>query len=103
MDDLIDIKNIIENMNQIQQLEIFKILKMNNVDYNENKNGIFINLTNVNPNIIKELKKYIKYVEQQNTYLNKQETQKKIYLDNYFKENTNNIVDDGPAKVYVES
>ena len=89
MDDLISIKNRIENMNKLQQKEVFKIFLVNNTDYNENSNGIFINLTNVNKNIIKELKKYIDYVDKQNNFLNKQEKQKEMYLKNYFSNNVN--------------
>ena len=87
MNDLIDVKNKIETMNKLQQCEIFKIFLINEVEFNENNNGIFINLTNVTKNVLKELKKYINYVESQNTFLNKQEDQKKIYLKKYFKDN----------------
>ena len=76
MNDLTNIKNRIEQMNELQQKEVFKIFLNNNIDYNENSNGIFINLTNINKNIIKELKKYIDYVNKQNTFLSEQEEQK---------------------------
>ena len=89
MDELVLIKDIIEGMNKLQQKEVFKIFLVNNVDYNENNNGIFINLTNINKNIIKELKKYIEYVNKQNNFLNKQEKQKEMYLKNYFSNNIN--------------
>ena len=87
MSDLNGIKNKVESMNKLQQCEVFKIFLINEVDYNENSNGIFINLTNVSKNVLKELKKYITYVESQNSFLNEQENQKKIYLNNYFKDN----------------
>lgn len=90
MNDLNVIKNKVESMNKLQQCEVFKIFLINDVDYNENSNGIFINLTNVSKNVLKELKKYITYVESQNSFLNEQENQKKIYLNNYFKDNVEN-------------
>lgn len=90
MNDLNVIKNKLESMNKLQQCEVFKIFLINEVDYNENSNGIFINLTNVSKNVLKELKKYISYVESQNSFLNEQENQKKIYLNNYFKDNVEN-------------
>lgn len=90
MNDLNVIKNKVESMNKLQQCEVFKIFLINEVDYNENSNGIFINLTNVSKNVLKELKKYITYVESQNSFLNEQENQKKIYLNNYFKDNVEN-------------
>ena len=90
MNELVLIKNRIERMNKLQQKEVFKIFLVNHIDYNENNNGIFINLTNINKNIVKELKKYIEYVDKQNNFLNKQEKQKEMYLKNYF---TNSIND----------
>ena len=90
MCDLNIIKNKIESMNKLQQGEVFKIFLINEVDYNENNNGIFINLTNVSKNVLKELKKYITHVESQNNFLQEQEKQKEIYLNNYFKDNVEN-------------
>jgi len=94
VDRLINIKNSIEKMNKIQQTEVFKIIKNNELDYNENNNGVFINLTNVNDNVICELEKYIVFVENQNTYLIEQEAKKEKYLENYFKDNTTNNSND---------
>ena len=94
MEKLIEIKNEIEKMNKSQQIEVYRIIKMNNIDYNENKNGIFINLTNLNNNIIKELEKYINFIKNQNVFLNKREEQKEKYINNYFKENLHNINND---------
>ena len=86
MDRLISIKNTIETMSKSQQIEIFKIIKANNLDYNENQNGIFINLTGLKSNIIKELEKYISFINKQNAILSKQEEIKEEYLNNYFKD-----------------
>ena len=94
MEKLIEIKNEIEKMNKSQQIEVYRIIKMNNIDYNENKNGIFINLTNLNNNIIKELEKYINFIKNQNIFLNKREEQKEKYINNYFKDKLHNINND---------
>ena len=100
MNDLNVIKKKIESMNKLQQGEIFKIFLINEVDYNENNNGIFINLTNISKNVLKELKKYINYVENQNKFLDKQEKQKEIYLNNYFKDNVENEVVEESKQLY---
>ena len=100
MNDLNVIKKKIESMNKLQQGEIFKIFLINEVDYNENNNGIFINLTNISKNVLKELKKYINYVENQNKFLDKQEKQKEIYLNNYFKDNVENEVVEESKPLY---
>lgn len=88
MDRLASIKNTIESMSKTQQIEIFKIIKSNSLDYNENQNGIFINLTGLKSNIIKELEKYISFINKQNAILSKQEEIKEEYLNNYFKDKT---------------
>lgn len=88
MDRLVSIKNTIESMSKTQQIEIFKIIKANSLDYNENQNGIFINLTGLKSNIIKELEKYISFINKQNAILSKQEEIKEEYLNNYFKDKT---------------
>lgn len=100
MTDLNVIKKKIESMNKLQQGEIFKIFLINEVDYNENNNGIFINLTNISKNVLKELKKYINYVENQNQFLDKQEKQKEIYLNSYFKDSVENEVVEESKQLY---
>ena len=68
------IKEKIESMPQFHQIEVLRILKEdNNVVLNENKNGVFVNLTHAPKNIINELIKYIGYVDQQQNRLETQE------------------------------
>ena len=58
--DLHTLKEKIEELNKIHQIEVLRILqKQDKITLNENKNGIFINLTNVNNSTIAELKKYL--------------------------------------------
>ena len=68
------IKEKIEGMPQFHQIEVLRILeKDKGVVLNENKNGVFVNLTHAPKNIVEELIKYISYVDQQQTSLQKQE------------------------------
>lgn len=64
-DEIIKLKKNIEKMDIIHQKKIFSILKNNNIHISENRNGSFINITNLQPNIIEELKVYIKYINKQ--------------------------------------
>ena len=53
-----------------QQTDILRILHNNNVTLNENKSGVFINLSYVDKQVIEELQKYIKYtIDQESTLI----------------------------------
>ena len=53
MNDLILLKEKIEKLNKFHQIEITRILNnRDNVTLNENKNGIFINLSVIDQDII---------------------------------------------------
>lgn len=67
-----NIKNKIENMNKIQHIEILKILKKyKSIKLNENKTGVYVNISFLNKKIIQELEEYIRYIEDQTILLNK--------------------------------
>lgn len=55
----------IENESQ-HHLKILEILKVNNVNYSENSNGVFVNMNNLDDDIINKLKEYLVYIDQQN-------------------------------------
>ena len=79
------IKNKIENMNKHHQIEVLRILKKNkNVVLNENSNGVFINLIDLDTDIINTLYKYIIYVDNQTTSINNIEIQKEQLEKEFF-------------------
>ena len=79
------IRDKIEQMSKFNQVEILKIMKKHNsVTLNENKYGIHINLSELNPQIIAELKMYINYVNTQEIQLNQTEQQKESFKNIYF-------------------
>ena len=78
------IKSKIENMSKKHHIEILKILKTkSSIKINENKSGIFINLSFLPNEIIDELYKYIDYISKQEDSLNNIENQKNM-LKNEF-------------------
>lgn len=86
--DLKLLKKNIESFSHFHQVEILKILKKNEeIILNENKNGIFINLSSVNKNVINNLQNYVTYVKKQENQLNELEQQKDMLTNTYFKEN----------------
>ena len=91
MTDLNCLKERIENLNKFHQVEILKLLKTDDTcRLNENKNGIFINLTSLNDKIIYEIEKYLEYVQKQETQLSETETQKSILTNTFFKDSKDN-------------
>jgi len=91
MTDLNCLKEKIEVLSKFHQIEILKILKKDDIcTLNENKNGIFINLTNINKETIIELEAYLDYVKTQEQQLNDIEKQKNILSNTFFKDNKDN-------------
>ena len=78
------IKNTIEEFNKQQQLDILKIFINNSINISENSNGTFINLTEIDDNIIEKLQEYIDFIETQNNKLSNLELQKQNIHDNFF-------------------
>lgn len=91
MADLNCLKEKIELLSKFHQIEILKILKKGDIcTLNENKNGIFINLTNINKETIIELETYLEYVKKQEQQLNDIERQKSVLSNTFFKDNKDN-------------
>jgi hypothetical protein len=79
------IKDKIERMSKINQIEILKILKKHqNIKLNENKSGIFVNLSFLSKEIIEEIDKYVNYVNDQEIDINTIETQKQEFKNTFF-------------------
>jgi len=75
--ELQNLKENIERMPKFHQIEILRILSASNkVCLNENSNGTFVNLTEQSEDIINELKKYAKYVNEQQLQLSIIENEK---------------------------
>lgn len=84
-----EIKDKIEVMAKDDHLEILSLLSNHtDVKLNENKSGVFVNLSQVNDDVINQLCEYITYKDNQEEQLMKMEQQKKEYKDNFF--NTTN-------------
>ena len=82
--ELTSIRDNIEKMAKINQVEILRILQKNSkIILNENNYGVHINLTDLSNHHIIELKNYINYVNTQENNLKLLETQKDN-LRNFF-------------------
>ena len=90
--ELNSVRDKLEEMSKFNQIEVLRILsKYKEVTLNENKYGVHINITDLNSEIIEELKKYINYVNTQENTLDQFEQQKESFKNIYFtKDNKDN-------------
>ena len=100
---LLQIKTSVEKMNKFHQINILKLLSAKEtLTINENNNGVFVNLTDIDDDILKELSDYISYVDEQEFDLNEQEEKKAEYKNVFFSNDAVNN-DDKTKKVKIIS
>jgi len=100
---LLQIKTSVEKMNKFHQINILKLLSAKEtLTINENNNGVFVNLTDIDDAILKELSDYISYVDEQEFDLNEQEEKKAEYKNVFFSNDAVNN-DDKTKKVKIIS
>lgn len=81
---LMSLKDGIETMPIVHQVEILRILHNKQTQINENKNGVFVNISKLSDTTLRELEEYMKYVIQQEKQLNEIEEQKQILTKEFF-------------------
>ena len=85
-----EIKRKIESMTKINQIEILRILKnVPDAKLNENKSGVYVNLTLLSKDSIDELLTYVKYITDQEQTLNSVENQKIEFKNAFFSDSPN--------------
>lgn len=83
-DELVSMRNYIESMIKIHQVEILRILYKHGVYMNENQNGTHINIMELPQPVLEEINRYLEYVKYQETSLNVDEKQKEEYKNTFF-------------------
>ena len=87
MHTLDELKLKIEQLNKQHHIEILKILKKNStVTLNENKSGVYVNLTLLPEQSITDISNYVNYIEEQEATLSSLETQKLDFKNTFFNE-----------------
>ena len=83
--ELENLKTEIEILDKQHHITILNILKNDsNIILNENKNGVFVNLTELSEKTLDELKNYCLYVKSQEIKLENMENDQKQIENNYF-------------------
>ena len=82
-------KTRIEKLDKTNQLDILKLLKKNSsIVLNENKSGIYINLTYLSDEILEELEQHMKYINDQEVTISVIEDQKMDVKNEFFNAST---------------
>lgn len=85
-----NLKTRIESFSKLHQIEILKIIKKNqSVKINENKSGVYINLTFLSKETIDEISQYMFYVNDQEQLLDPIEKEKDDFKNTFFVEKEN--------------
>ena len=72
-----NLKKSIESLNEIHHKKILQIIIDNNITISENSNGCFVNLTDIDDEIIDKIQDYLKFISEQTNDLNEIEEKKK--------------------------
>lgn len=80
---------LVKNLSNIEYNEIFNILQENNCQYSGNNNGIFINLQNVNDEIIDKIFNFLEFIKKKKEELNDKDS----VLENMKKNNQLNEIE----------
>ena len=85
MNDTVCLKESIEKMTKNHQIEILRILKNSpSIKLNENKSGIFVNLSFLPTDVIEDISKYVNYIREQEHTLETVESQKNSFKNEFF-------------------
>ena len=72
LDEIEKLKKDIEQMPKVNHVEVLRMFKQNKIQLNENQNGVFINMTELDDAIIEKLQQYVEYVISQHKELSEQ-------------------------------
>ena len=85
MSSLNDLKTKIESLPKEHQIEVLRKLKdTNEIVLNENNNGVFINLSQLQDKHIYLLNRFLVYINKQNEHLSIIENKKDDIKENFF-------------------
>ena len=79
------LRDNIEALPVFHQIEILRILYKNHITFSENKNGVFLNLSYVNLDVIHKINEYVTFVQNQENQMCEFEKKKMTLSNQYFK------------------
>lgn len=82
MNNLKHLKDDIENLTSSQHIIIGKLLYDANINMFENKNGVFVNLTELDESVLNSIRDKLKDIQEQEKHFIDLENKKQAYKDN---------------------
>ena len=82
MNELKHIKEDIEMLTPNQHIIIGKLLYDANINMFENKNGVFVNLTELDESVLNSIREKLKHIQEQEKHFIDLENKKQAYKDN---------------------
>jgi hypothetical protein len=79
------LRDNIEALPTFHQIEVLRILYKNHITFSENKNGVFLNLSYVNLDVIHKISEYVTFVHSQESQMCEFEKKKMTLSNQYFK------------------
>ena len=79
------LRDSIEALPVFHQTEVLRILYKNHITFSENKNGVFLNLSYVNLDVIHKISEYVTFVQKQESQMCEFEKKKMTLSNQYFK------------------
>jgi len=61
--ELKELKKELTNLEEFQQIEIFKLITKNNIKYTKNNNGIFLNMKLISNECLLEIHDYLTFIK----------------------------------------
>lgn len=80
------LRDRIESLPKVHHKEVARILLDNGTTYDENKNGMFINLSTVPQEVLEKVARFVTYVDLQQETIDSGETERKDLKTQYFPE-----------------
>ena len=78
------LKDQIEELPKTHHIEIARIVVDSSTAYDENQNGLFVNMAALRPETIMKMQRYVEHVALQEAHLKVDETSKGALKDNFF-------------------
>tara|TARA_B100001059_G_scaffold236774_1_gene290178 strand:- start:9825 stop:10166 length:342 start_codon:yes stop_codon:yes gene_type:complete len=92
IDELKNLRNLIDNIDEFHHKKIFEIIKKYNMNYSKNKNGIFINMNNLSKSVLDELNNYLLYINKQEKTFSDIEKIKNEFKKEFFNKIEENVI-----------